>query len=192
MRVLTCLAALAAVVILAGASSASAEENAHKGDAARGKYLVGIMGCNDCHTPGYFMGNPDMTKFLGGADIGFALPGLGYFYGPNLTPHEKGLATWSEDDIVAAIRTGARPDGRMLAPLMPWPAFAGLTDEDAYSIAAYLKTLTPVDRSAPPPTGWGETPPGPYLAVTMPPGAEGDAPTLSAYGWKSKADALKP
>jgi hypothetical protein len=44
------------------------------------------MGCNDCHTPGYFFGKPDMARFLGGSEVGFEIPGLGVFHGPNLTP----------------------------------------------------------------------------------------------------------
>jgi mono/diheme cytochrome c family protein len=38
---------------------------------ARGKYLVGLAGCTDCHTPGYFLGKPDPARFLGGSDVGF-------------------------------------------------------------------------------------------------------------------------
>jgi mono/diheme cytochrome c family protein len=41
----------------------------------RGKYLVTLGGCNDCHTPGYFFGTPDMSRFLGGSDVGFEIPG---------------------------------------------------------------------------------------------------------------------
>ena len=33
----------------------------------RGKYLVTLAGCNDCHTPGYFFGKPDMARYLGGS-----------------------------------------------------------------------------------------------------------------------------
>ncbi len=85
----------------------------------RGKYLATIASCTDCHTPGYFLGKPDMTRHLGGSDVGFEIPGLGVFYGPNLTPDEAtGLGCWSEHDIVTAIRTGKRPDGRTLAPIM--------------------------------------------------------------------------
>jgi len=36
----------------------------------RGKYLVTIAGCNDCHTPGYFFGRPDMSRFLAGSGEG--------------------------------------------------------------------------------------------------------------------------
>src|SRR5215210_5807307 len=83
----------------------------------RGKYLVTLGGCNDCHTPGYFFGKPDMARFLGGSEVGFEIPGLGVFHGPNLTPdQDTGLGKWSTEEIVAAITKGQRPDGRVLAP----------------------------------------------------------------------------
>src|SRR5688572_350703 len=86
----------------------------------RGKYLVTLGGCTDCHTPGYFFGKPDMTKYLGGSEVGFEIPDLGVFYGPNLTPEpETGLGKWSAEEIGKAITTGKRPDGRILAPIMP-------------------------------------------------------------------------
>ena len=124
--------------------------------AAPGRCEDPVMGH---HTPGHFFGKPDMTKYLGGSDVGFAIPGLGYFYGSNLTPHdEKGLGKWSTAEIVTALRTGERPDGRILAPVMPWMSFAKLTDDDAFAIAAFLKSMPPVDNQSPPATGWGETP----------------------------------
>jgi mono/diheme cytochrome c family protein len=91
--------------------------------ADRGRYLVTIMGCTDCHTPGHFLGQPDMTRFLGGSDVGFEIPGLGTFYGANLTPDATGIGGWSEAQIVTAIRTGTRPDGSQLAPAMPWMSY---------------------------------------------------------------------
>lgn len=114
---------------------------------ARGEYLVRFGSCNDCHTLGNFLGKPDSSRFLGGSDVGFDLPGLGAFVGPNLTPDDKaGLGSWSRDQIIAAIQTGVRPDGRILAPIMPWRAFAGLTKSDAGAIADYLKSLPPVTQ----------------------------------------------
>src|SRR5690242_15769831 len=131
MRIIAKLASAAIVAALGVASF-----QARAGDAARGKYLVTIMGCNDCHTPGYFFGKPDMTRFLGGSDVGFEIPGLGVFHGPNLTPDpETGLGKWSPQEIIAAITKGQRPDGRVLAPIMPWHAFANLTDGDTRAIA---------------------------------------------------------
>lgn len=135
----------------------------------RGKYLVTIGVCTDCHTPGHFLGKPDMTRHLGGSEVGFEIPGLGVFYGPNLTPDETtGLGRWSEGDIVKAIRTGERPDGRMLAPIMPWAAFAKLTDADAKAIAAYLKSLPPVSNKVPGPFGPDEAPTSFVMKIVAP------------------------
>src|ERR1700758_261015 len=136
---------------------------------ARGEYLVRFGGCNDCHTPGYFLGKPDSSRFLGGSDVGFDLPGLGTFVGPNLTPDDKtGLGNWSRDQIIAAIQTGVRPDGRILAPIMPWRAFAGLTKSDASAIADYLKSLPPVSHNVQGPFAPGDKPPGPRMMVVFP------------------------
>jgi hypothetical protein len=91
----------------------------------RGKYFVTIMGCSDCHTPGSFLGHPDMARFLGGSDVGFSIPGLGVFPGRNLTPDpETGLGKWTTQQVVTAFTTGVRPDGRILAPIMPYEDFA--------------------------------------------------------------------
>ena len=135
----------------------------------RGKYLAAIMDCAGCHTPGVFLGKPDFSRMLGGSEVGFQIPGLGIFYPPNLTPDtETGLGNWSEDDIIAAVRTGARPDGRVLAPVMPWRSYAALSDSDAKALAAYLKGLPAVKNKVPAMTGASEKAPAPYLAVTMP------------------------
>ena len=86
----------------------------------RGKYLVSIIPCTDCHTPGTFLGKPEMKRYLGGSEVGFEVPGLGVFYGPNITPDdETGLGKWTKEQIAAAITEGKRPDGRILAPPMP-------------------------------------------------------------------------
>jgi mono/diheme cytochrome c family protein len=138
----------------------------------RGKYLVTLGLCNDCHTPGYFFGKPDMTRYLGGSEVGFEMPGLGVFHGRNLTPDvETGIGSWSADDIVKAIQTGTRPDGRILAPIMPWHAFAELTKPDAQAIAAYLKSLPAVSNNVPGPFGPTETPTSFVFKIVPPPGA---------------------
>ena len=137
-------------------------------DTDRGQYLVTIMGCTDCHTPGHLLGQPDMARFLGGSDVGFEIPGLGTFLGPNLTPDPTGLADWSADQIATAIRTGVRPDGSQLAPAMPWMGYAALTDEDALAIATYLKSLPPVAHEVPGPFGPGEPSGGFVMKVVAP------------------------
>jgi mono/diheme cytochrome c family protein len=127
--------------------------------AERGKYIVGTSGCNDCHTPGYFFGKPDMNRFLGGSEVGFEMPGLGVFHGPNLTPDkETGLGNWTDEQIITALRTGERPDGRMLAPIMPWQAFASFTDEDVKSVVLYLRTIPAIKNDVPGPFGPAEKP----------------------------------
>src|SRR3712207_9012000 len=61
----------------------------------------------------------------------FGISDLGLFCPPNLTPdHETGFGAWSEADIIRAIRKGERPDGRVLAPVMPWRNYAALRSEE--------------------------------------------------------------
>jgi mono/diheme cytochrome c family protein len=125
----------------------------------RGKYLATLGGCSDCHTPGTFLGHPDMGRYLGGSDVGFAIPNLGVFAGPNLTPDkETGIGDWTTQQIVTAITTGQRPDGRILAPIMPYAALSHLTSADARAIAAYLKSLKPVSNKVAGPFGPTEKP----------------------------------
>jgi mono/diheme cytochrome c family protein len=161
--------------IIAAVAAFCAPMAAHAADpaaVARGKYLVTIASCHDCHTPGYFLGKPDMARYLGGSDVGFELPGLGVFLGPNLTPDkETGLGNWTDQQIVAAIQTGARPDGRMLAPIMPYHAFANLTPPDVQAIVAFLRSITPVQHKVPGPFGPTQTPTS-FVMKLVPPGAK--------------------
>jgi mono/diheme cytochrome c family protein len=161
--------ALCAAAFAAALSSSDAAGRSDR-QVKRGQYLVELGGCFDCHTPGYFLGKPDMARFLGGSDVGFYIPHAGTFYGPNLTPDkETGLGNWSAAQIVAALQTGKRPDGRLLAPVMPWRALAKLTKTDAYAIAAYLKTLPAVSNKVPGPFGPDQAPSSFALKV-VPPG----------------------
>jgi mono/diheme cytochrome c family protein len=143
-------------------------------EVAHGKYLVQLAGCTDCHTPGHLLGKPDMSRFLAGSDVGFEVVGLGIFVGPNLTPDKKtGLGRWTTEEITTALQTGMRPDGRILAPIMPWRAYAGLTKADVMAIAGYLKSLPPVHHKVGGPFAPGEKP-GVFRMTLVPPesGAE--------------------
>jgi mono/diheme cytochrome c family protein len=120
---------------------------------ARGAYLVAVAGCA-----------------LAGSEVGFEIPGLGTFYGPNLTPdRQTGLGAWTEAEIVAAFTTGVRPDGRILAPAMPWMGYANFTPEDAAAIAAFLKSVPPVSNEVPGPFGPEDTPTA-FVMRVIPPG----------------------
>ena len=151
---------------------------AASGAAARGKYLVNAMGCNDCHTP-WKMGpngpEPEMSLFLSGHPASMKLPaapapsGLwvvsatgsftawsgpwGVSYTRNLTPDpETGLGKWTEQQFIDTIRTGRQQGrGRELLPPMPWPAIKNLNDADLKAIFAYLRTITPIKNSVPDP-----------------------------------------
>jgi mono/diheme cytochrome c family protein len=150
-----CLKVLIAATALLAASSALAADS----QVERGKYLVTISGCNDCHTPGYFLGKPDFSRTLAGSEVGFTIPGLGAFVGRNLTPDkETGLGNWTDDQIISAFTAGVRPDGRRLAPIMPWQELAHLTSDDAHAIVDYLRSLPPIKNPVPGPFGPKETP----------------------------------
>ena len=136
----------------------------------RGRYLVTIMSCNDCHTPGYFYGVPDTMRMLSGSDLGWVGP-WGVVHARNITPDSAtGIGTWTKEQIVHALRSGNTPDGSQLAPIMPWMNYSSIIDEnDAMAIASYLKSLPPVthknmDRQPP-----GQKPVGATIAFPPPP-----------------------
>jgi len=156
--------ALAGSALLLSAAALAADPRLE-----RGEYLAKIMDCGGCHTPGALKGQPDQARYLAGSDVGFELPGLGIFYPPNLTGDvATGLGAWTDQEVAAAVRTGMRPDGRMLVPVMPYHAYSALTDDDARALAAFLKSLPPVAHKAPDLTGPGEPAPAPYLSLKMP------------------------
>jgi mono/diheme cytochrome c family protein len=156
----------AAGLLLLAFSSAHAQTPAE-----RGKYLASFAGCDHCHTPGYFLGHPDMTRAFIGSDVGFKVGDLGVFVGPNLTSDkETGLGNWTDAQIAAAFTTGVRPDGRILAPIMPWRSFAKMTKSDVAALVAFLRSLPPVTNKAPGPFGPNDKPPI-FVMTLVPPEA---------------------
>jgi mono/diheme cytochrome c family protein len=146
-----------AVIAAAGAALVLLPRAQAETQTDRGKYLVVVASCNDCHTPGFFLGKPDMAKYLGGSDVGFEIPGLGVFAGRNITPDkETGIGNWTDEQIAAAITTGKRPDGRELAPIMPYHAFSYMTKEDVAAIVAFLRSVPPVKNEVAGPFKPGE------------------------------------
>jgi mono/diheme cytochrome c family protein len=166
------IAALALALGAVALSSAIADPKTEAKILARGQYLVTVMDCTGCHTPGSLAGQPDLDRRLGGSDIGFALgpdASGGVVYPPNLTPdRETGLGAWSDAEIIRAIRAGQRKNGRVLVPIMPWPSYAALSMADARAIVAYLRTIPPVRHAVPANVKAGDKPTKPYLAVVDP------------------------
>ena len=116
---------------------------ASSGDAsvARGEYIVRTVSvCGHCHAAD----RKDPDGPLSGG-IEFQNWRIGTARGSNLTPDpETGLGNWTEAEIVRAIRNGLRKDGRLLAPVMPYEWYHGMSDADALAVARYLKSLPPV------------------------------------------------
>jgi mono/diheme cytochrome c family protein len=145
---------------------------------ARGKYLVNLGCCHDCHTPkrlGPAGPEDDPERLLAGHPENLRLPlppdlrdnpwfattaGLTAWFGPwgisyaaNLTPDRlTGMGIWTEDMFVRALRQGKHMGhGRDLLPPMPWQYFSKLTDEDLKAIFAYLRSIPPVRNRVPDP-----------------------------------------
>lgn len=109
-----------------------------------GAYLAGpVAHCIECHTP---MDGPhhDYENRLGAG--GRVLEGpWGVSVSSNLTTAPHALARWSDDEVIAMIRTGHRPDGSRMLPPMGYGFYAGMSDRDARAIVAWLRSLPPVD-----------------------------------------------
>ncbi|PKP85475.1 MAG: cytochrome C [Alphaproteobacteria bacterium HGW-Alphaproteobacteria-2] len=109
-----------------------------------GAYLAGpVAHCIECHTP---MEGPrhlyDTRLGAGGRDMSGP---WGPSISANLTPAPHALARWSDDEVIAMIRTGHRPDGSAMLPPMAYGFYAGMSDRDARAIVAYLRSLPPRD-----------------------------------------------
>lgn len=112
--------------------------------AERGEYIVRSAAvCGGCHAADREH-DPDGPLSGGGE---FKNWRIGTARASNLTPDDAtGLGTWSEAEIVRALRNGVRKDGRLLAPVMPYEWFHEMSDDDAFAVARYLKSLPPVRR----------------------------------------------
>jgi len=125
-----------------------------------GKYVASHQStCADCHSPvdlstGTFYSDSAFT----GGNFPFGQKGPGtpvdlptFAYGPNLTPDEEtGASAWSEEEFLLTVRTGTRPDGRVLTDHMPY-AYVGMwPEEDLRAVYLFLRSLPPVHKKVPP------------------------------------------
>ena len=152
---------------------------------AGGRYLVTVVGCNDCHTPmkmGKTGPEPDMTRMLSGHPEGMKLPPppkleepwqmvgtntltawagpWGISYAMNLTPDANtGIGIWTEDMFIKSMRSGKHMGtSRTVLPPMPWPWYGKMRDEELKAIFAYLKSIPPIKNRVPDPTPPGVAP----------------------------------
>jgi mono/diheme cytochrome c family protein len=118
----------------------------------RGRYLVAISGCNDCHTPSFpeKAGRVPESEWLIGSAIGFRGP-WGTTYAANLRVVAE---RYTADEFV----TRARSE---LLPPMPWFNLLAMTDEDLKAVYSFIRSLGPVGDPVP-----AYVPPG--MPVTTP------------------------
>ena len=102
--------------------------------ATYGAYLIEIAHCMEYHSP--------MVNQRGAGVLEIPRP-WGIAVTANVTPHEDGIAGYSDDDIKAAITTGKRPDGSPMMPPMAYGYYAHTTADDPSAIVAHLRTLEP-------------------------------------------------
>ncbi len=129
---------------------------AHAEDAQqieRGRYLVDLLSCAACHTDGQLLSEPRADRYLAGSSIGIAYSNHdkpGVVFPANLTPDpDTGLGRWSAAEITKNIQYGIDRHGRQQLPIMPWPGYAHMQQEDAEAITAYLMSLPPVKHAVP-------------------------------------------
>ena len=119
----------------------------------RGEYLANkVMNCMECHTGADPVTHaPIADQFgMGGKYFGPEMGLPGKIYSSNLTSDPKtGLGNWTDGEILRAMREGVAKDGRALFPIMPYMNYRTMSDEDAYAIVAYLRTLEPKENQVP-------------------------------------------
>ncbi len=95
-----------------------------------GEHIVQV--CRGCHGPqlsgGKMAGDPNMPVVA------------------NITPHETGLKSWTENDFIRALREGKRKDGTSISTMMPWTAYGQMTDTELKAVWAYLQTVPAVEK----------------------------------------------
>ncbi|MCB1008080.1 MAG: diheme cytochrome c-553 [Acidobacteria bacterium] len=176
----TAFAAFAlASTLLAGAASAAGDKSPQQTKIERGRALVTLGGCNDCHTPlkmtpqgpapdtaRMLSGHPEQLQmppapalpagpwgFVGAATMTAWSGPWGTSFVSNITPDpETGIGKWSEKDFVTSMRSGRHlGTGRAYLPPMPWQNLAASSDEDLSAIYAYLMSIPPVNNRVPDP-----------------------------------------
>ena len=157
----------AATVAATLALSTPAFAQANNTAVDRGRYLVRITGCHDCHSPKVQGMTPNLDLALSGRPASTQLPTetktevhaspdltawtgpWGFSVASNLTPEPTtGIGTrYNEASFIATMRTGKKPNGTPIMPPMPSDVYQNMTDDDLKAIFAYLRTLKPIKNA---------------------------------------------
>lgn len=153
-------AVMAAGFTVIGWSSLFADDSAAADQIARGRYLVIIAGCNDCHTPGYAQleGRVPESEWLTGDALGWKGP-WGTTYAANV---RLSLSRMTEDQWVSYARNlRARPP-------MPSVVLNQMTEDDLRTLYAFVRELRPLGEPAPAYLPPGQEPQKPYVLFPSP------------------------
>lgn len=114
---------------------------------ARGKYLSDhVTGCTTCHS------QRDWARFAGPVKPGtigmggqeFNLGPAGMLYSKNITP--AAIGSWTDGELLRAVTAGVSRDRTPLFPLMPYPHFGAMSDDDIHATLAYVRSLKAIDN----------------------------------------------
>ena len=127
----------------------------------RGRYLIRIAGCNDCHTANYPQagGKVPEKEWLTGDALGWRGP-WGTTYAVNLRLYMQDM---TEEQWVKKGRT------LMARPPMPWFNVRDMTASDLRAMNRYIRHLGPAGKPAPAYVPPDKTPSGPYVQFPAPP-----------------------
>jgi mono/diheme cytochrome c family protein len=146
--------AFCATAIAADVPAKSTSKDATN-DIQRGRYIVTISGCNDCHTPGFLVSGskiPEKDWLTGGA--------MGW-RGPWGTTYPTNLRLYFQEITEAQWVQVAKEMQRR--PPMPYYSLNAMSDADVRAIYKYMRSLGPSGKTAPKFLPPDKVPPQPYV-----------------------------
>ena len=157
------LAGAVAALTITGVAAAdlARRDGAEQGMIERGRYLMRIAGCNDCHTAGYAQsgGNVPEAQWLTGDALGWSGP-WGTTYPANL---RLVIAGMSEEEWIQRARAAR------YRPPMPWFALRDMSEADLRAAYRYIRSLGPAGNPAPAYVPPGGKVAGPVVMFPAPP-----------------------
>lgn len=130
-------------------TTAYSQEPADEVLAERGEYLVnGIAACGNCHSSRTPEGELIQGMEMAGNFV--IAPPAFRAYAPNITPDIRtGIGSWTDAEIIRAVREGIRPDGQILGPPMAFQLYRDISDNDIRAIVSYLRSVAAVENEVP-------------------------------------------
>jgi mono/diheme cytochrome c family protein len=114
-----------------------------------GRYLTTMGSCKECHTPRGSTGIKEDLAFSGGQEFNFS--GVVHVRSANITPDlETGIGKMTRDQFISRFHSFKGVEPEPVSParqtVMPWPFFAGMSEEDLGAIYDYLRTVKPLEN----------------------------------------------